>query len=183
VIDVKVKIDLGPTMKMLEAVSGPMAAKVLSLALSDSVKSAGVQTAKILRPALGLPSAEIKKAIRTERARANHLSAAMVVSGKPLPMIRYKVRDTKKAGVLLRIGTPTRYRRAWIGTLRYGRNVFERAGTGRGKVRALYGPSIAGYFGKRSDCLPAVQRTIDARLPVTVAQRLHDAMWKAAHGK
>jgi Prophage minor tail protein Z (GPZ) len=182
-ISVRVEVDAAPVLAVLEALSSPAFEQVAALALTDTVKNAQVQVAAQMAPAMGLPSRDVKADLRIEPARSDHLEAALVAAGRPIPMIRFRPKASRTGGVTVRIGGDTEtYRRAFITNVRNAhRGVFERVGKARLPIRELYGPSVPGFF-KRTDVLPVVQTTMRDRLLVNLMRQL-DRRMRREQGK
>lgn len=182
-VSIRAEVDVAPVLAVLATFASPAFERVVALAMNDTVKNGQVQATKILAPAMGLKSAEVKKSLRNELARSGRLVAVLVAQGRPIPMIRFKVRDTHRTGVHLRIGGKVEvYSRAFITTVRNAhRGVFERRGKDRLPIRELFGPSVPGYFA-RTDALPVVQQTMRERLLVNVTRQVDRGM-RLAQGK
>jgi hypothetical protein len=172
-VEIRVEFDTAPIVAMCDALRAPGFQEVAALALNDTIKNGEVETAQLLRPLMGIPSADIKDALRTEPARPEHLEAALIGEGKAIPMIKFKVRDTRTTGVTLQLGAKTEtYRRAFIATVKHGhRGVFERKGRERLPIRELYGPSVHGMMA-RSDVLPKIADYLNERLLVNLSRQI-----------
>jgi hypothetical protein len=174
-VEVRVEFDSAPILAICDALKAPGFNEVAALALNDTIKNGQVETAQLLRPLMGIPSADIKAAIRTEPARPDNLEARVIGEGKAIPMIKFHVRDTRPHGVTLQVAGKTEvYKRAFIATVKHGhRGVFERkTPTGpRLPIRELYGPSVHGMMA-RSDVLPHIADTLNVRLLVNLKREL-----------
>jgi Prophage minor tail protein Z (GPZ) len=174
-IEVRVEVDAAPVLAILKSLSSPAFEEVAALALNDTAKNAQVQAAQQVAPLMGLPSRDVKAAMTIETARPDHLEAAVVARGRPIPMIRFKPRESR-SGVHVRIGGDVEtYRRAFIATARGHRGVFERVGKARLPIRELYGPSVPGMFA-RTDVLPVVQTTMRDRLLANLTRQFDRRM-------
>jgi hypothetical protein len=175
-VSVRVEVDAAPALAILEALSSPDLEQVAALAINDTLKNAQVQAARVIAPAMGAPSKTVKASLSIERARADHLTGALVARGKPLKMIEFRPRETRN-GVQVRIGGKVEtYRRAFIATMRTGHTgVFERKGRERLPIRELYGASVPGYMA-RTDVLPVIQRTLSERLVENLKRQLERRM-------
>jgi Prophage minor tail protein Z (GPZ) len=181
-VTVRVEIDPAPVLAILNSLSSPAFEQVTALALNDTAKNAQVQAASQVAPLMGLPSRDVKAALTIEPARPEHLEAAVVARGRPIPMIRFKPRESR-SGVHVRIGGDVEtYRRAFIATVRHGhRGVFERVGKARLPIRELYGPSVPGMFA-RTDVLPVIQTTLRDRLLANLTRQF-DRRMRREQGK
>jgi len=177
-----VVFDVTEAVRVLQALSAPRLQRATMAALNDTAKNAQVQSVKEIAPKLGLPSREVKKVLTISTATTAHLEAALVAQGRPIPLIRFKPKDTKRTGVTARIaGKTTTYRHAFIATMKSGHKaVWERVGTARGPVKELYGPSIPG-IASREDVKGVVARTISEQLNKNIARQM-ERQTRAARG-
>lgn len=176
-IRVTVDVDPAPVLAILEALGRPQFQEVAALALNDTAKNAQVQAASQVAPLIGLPSRDVKESLTIESARPEHLEAAVVARGRPIPMIKFRPRENRQQGVSVRIGGKVEvYRHAFIATVRHGHvGVFERLGKARLPIRELYGPSVPGMMA-RSDVLPKIQQLLADRLVVNLTRQLDRRM-------
>jgi hypothetical protein len=182
VISVTIKVDPAPVLAILETLASPAFEQVAALAINDTVKNAQVQAARVMAPAMGASSRELKAAFTVESARPDHLVGALVARGKPLRLIGFRPRETR-GGVTARIGNKTEsYRGAFIATMPSGHTgVYERVGRARLRIRELYGPSVPGYMA-RTDVLPLIQATLRDRLVVNLTRQF-DRRMRREQGK
>jgi hypothetical protein len=114
-----------------------------------------VQATKHVAPLLGLKSRTVKESFSIAPARPSSLQAALIASGKPIPLMEFRARDTRRTGVNVRIARKTEtYRHAFIATMKNTgyRGVFERRGRARGPIHQLYGPSVPGMYRATTSC-------------------------------
>jgi Prophage minor tail protein Z (GPZ) len=164
VIGVSVEIDLEPARRLLPALGAADFGEVAALALNDTAKNAVVEAAQTLRPLLGIPSAEIKAAMRIEPATSNHLEADLVVGGRPIPLVEFHPRQTQTGTVVQIAGKQEQYAHTFIRTMRTGhRGVFRRKGRARLPITEVYGPSVHGMLA-RHDVLPPLCEDMRDRL-------------------
>jgi len=140
---------------------------------SDEIKSAGY----------GLKVGDIKGALSIRRADARFLQAAVRAKGRPIPLIKYQARQTKKGVTVSVKGGRKLIAGAFIATMSSGHmGVFTRKkGMVQGKrgqpilnrklSHELFGPAVPGMFVQ-----DAVQRgtvaAIRTRFPVVLDQEL-----------
>jgi hypothetical protein len=182
-IEVRTTWDVRALVKTLEGLSSPRLERAAAVALNDTAKNAQVQAVKLVAPQLGLPSGEMKRSIGLgSPATPAHLKTSVIGSGRPIPLIRFRARDTHGSGVVVRIAGHTEtYRRAFIAKMKSGHvGVFERMTPGRRAIRQLYGPSAAGMFG-RQDVLGVVTRTLDENLLKNLRRQV-DRQLRAGRG-
>jgi len=182
-LDLRVQMDVTAAVKTLDALSSPRLQRAAAAALNDTAKNAQVQAVKEVAPLIGLPSRDVKQATSIATASTGHLESQFITAGRPVPLIRFKVRDQRGTGVTARIGRKTdTFHHAFIARLRGGyRGVWERQGKERGPLRQLFGPSVPGMMA-RHDVQAVVTRTIDAQLLKNLARQL-DRQMRAAAGK
>jgi Prophage minor tail protein Z (GPZ) len=174
VLSIRVDVDTKPVLAILGALQAPALNQVAALALTDTAENAQVALTKQLRPLTGLPSREIKKSMIVAPARPERLRAAVIVSGRPIPLIRFGARESRKGGVSVRIGGKVEtYTRAFIATMPGGghRGVFERKTKARLPIRELWGPSLPGMV-RRSDVLPPLVVFMNDRLVANLHRQL-----------
>jgi hypothetical protein len=163
-IGVSVEIDLEPAHRLLPFLKTGDFEEVAALALNDTAKNAQVEAAQRLRPLLGLPSAEIKAAFQIEPAVAGHLEAALVVDGRPIPLVEFKARQTESGVTATIAGKQEQYAHAFLATMRTGhRGVFRRRTRARLPIFQVFGPSVHGMLARR-DVLPPLCEDMRDRL-------------------
>lgn len=130
-------------------------------ALQRSVNHGAKQGRKISVDEMAKKAALKKKTIRGETsmyfASLTNLTAKLVIKGKPLPLMEYGARETKK-GVTFKIWKDSkrdRYRHAFIAQLTgssakgvYERNIGASDYNGRTPLRAKYGPAVPNVYDK-----------------------------------
>jgi len=125
-------------------------------AANRAMVSARAAVAKDVAGAYTIKSADVKRATKIQKASAAVRRAVMSISGRRIPLIQFKAKDTGKRGVTFKIkkaGGKVGLRHAFIASVR-SRQVFERtrAGSGRvgrGPLRMMVGPSIPMLAGAR----------------------------------
>src|SRR4029450_7935439 len=172
-MELRLVVDLAPVRALLATLHPPALTEVSALALNDTAKNAQVEAAQVLRPMMGLPSADLKAAMRIELARPDHLESAVIASGKAIPMIKFRPRERRPDGVTITVaGKAERYKRAFIATVKHGHvGVFERKGRERLPIRELYGPSIPGML-RRTDVLPVILDAMSKRLVANLMRQI-----------
>lgn len=155
-------IDVVPMVGRLADISLAVREKATVRAINKVADQVKVQAAREIRDAgYNLKIARIKRSIAIRRASASQLVAAVKASGRPIGLIDYGAKETKRGGVSVQVknGRKT-LKDAFIATMPNGhRGVFFRKGSGhkkmmtRGKpswhglpIEELFGPSIPTAF-------------------------------------
>lgn len=144
----------------------------VEFALARAIRLAGNQAARGMKKD-SIQRIQAKKIIRSDdvanglplifpgtRTEIKEMYWRMNVSGKPVPLGRFPVIDTRKKGVLVRVnvsGGTKRLRQAFVATLRSGhRGVFMRKGKARLPIRELFTSRLSDTM-KDDGVIPAVQ--------------------------
>lgn len=126
------------------------APRLISRSINKSAKSAKTAMVKATRENVGLAAAPVRKALVLKLSRPGPDPAAVLsVSKKRIPLIEFKARQLKRAGVKANLkGGARTYAGAFIATMRSGhRGVFRRREHApRLPVVELRGPSLARVF-------------------------------------
>ena len=155
---VSVKVDIDGALKKFE-MTADEGKKAVIRALNKTAKSVQIQASREIRDAgYNVKSATIKKAIKVRLANNNVLQAGVRALGRPIPLIDYGARQTKK-GVSVNVKDGRKLiSGAFIATMPTGhKGVFLRKkGTITGKrgktilarviSHELFGPSIPAAF-------------------------------------
>ncbi|MEO8806599.1 MAG: phage tail protein [Burkholderiaceae bacterium] len=156
-----------------------MADQVL-VASSREVRSAGY----------GLKAADIKRALRVKRASQSQLTATVIASGRPIPLIQYGARQTAKGVTVNVLNGRKLIPGAFIATMPTGhRGVFVLQPGGKHKkvqkggkaswhqlpIRELYGPAIPDALANQA-VRDVVQELITVKFPVILE---HEHAWLA----
>ena len=182
-VNVLITVDPSPVLEILQTLASPDFEQVAALAINDTLKNAQVQTARVLAPAMGAKSKDVKAALSIERARQSGLSGALVARGRPIKLIAFRVRETSR-GIAARIGGRVEtFRRAFLATGPHSGSeaVFQRKGKERGPLYELYGPSVPGFL-QRRDMLPHLQLAMSERLVINLQRQFERRVRRAEHG-
>lgn len=178
-----IKLDVRADIKEAQALFrhlGPGVAKAAARALNDSivtVRAEGARAIKRQHPAMRV--GDIKKEMNVKKAYHRHLVASVDTTGKPLSLLSFKARDTRK-GVTAQVGrkrhtVEMQGRKAFF-IPKYGGEVFvRRAATGR-QIRRVRGVSMPSVFRARSDEFEEIAKK---RWAVTFPNRLRFEIAKA----
>lgn len=133
-----------------------------------------------------LKISDIKKGLTKQKATANNLTARVVASGKPIPLIRYSARQTNKGVTVNVLNGRKLIAHAFIATMPSGHTgVFIRQGTGRHKrvtkgsktswhalpIKELFGPGVPDGLANRS-VQEALQRVVETSFADVFAQQV-----------
>lgn len=164
-------------------------------AINRMAEQVKVQAAREVRAAgYGIKVSDIKAAIRIQRATQSSLTARVVASGRPIPLVKYGARQTAR-GVSVKVQKGRKViPHVFLATMPNGKvGVFEREAGGKhrkvnkgGKVqwhqlpiRELYGPSIPDGMAN-SAVSQALQAMIAQRFPTLLE---HEQKWLANGGR
>ncbi len=128
------------------------AAPALNRTMTTVRKEATNDLKKIVGKKLGLGASGLKKAIKLIRAsaKAGRLVATLVPSGKHLPLINFKARQTKQGVSHSGWGRRQLAKGAFIVKMPGGhKGVFRRTRDSRLPIKELYGPSLPTEFVKQ----------------------------------
>lgn len=184
-INVSVKTDIDRALRKLHLTKDE-SRKAIARALSKTATTARAEAARDIRDAgYGLKIGDIKDAISIRRATAYDLKALVRATGRPIPLIQYGARQTKK-GVTVNVKNGRkRIAHAFIATMPNGhKGVFVRKGDQHRRVmrngrvvstglpiRELYGPSIPSAFANEV-VQRAIASAIRERFPTVLKQEL-----------
>lgn len=162
--------------------------------MADQVK---VASAREVRAAgYGLKISTIKAGIRVKRASQGNLKAAVIASGRPIPLIQYSARETSK-GVTVNVQKGRKLiAGAFIATMPSGhRGVFVREEGGKHKrvkkggkvswhqlpIRELFGPSVPDGLANKA-VQDALQQLITEKFP-DILEHEHSWLRRRAGGR
>lgn len=95
---------------------------------------------RLIAKQTGLSIRDIKKIMRTNKAKKNSLMASITSAGKELNLIRFKPRKTRRGVSATAWGKRKLYKGAFIAN--NGRTVFIRTSKNRLPIKPVFGPSI-----------------------------------------
>lgn len=121
--------------------------KSLKYAGRDALRMLKSSSSRYVRSRKRLKVSRVNKAMITDPARGNEirdLSWTLRVSGKPVPLIDYPHRQTRK-GVMVSVNRNTRVlvKSAFLATMRSGHEgIFKRVGRARLPIRELFSSTV-----------------------------------------
>lgn len=143
---------------------GENAPRAVARAITRSATSTRAVMARDIAADLGLKVSTVKEQLKVHDARPDSLTARISVSGKPIPLIEFKAKWTKRSGVRTNLQAPAKghYPDAFIAIVGRGhRGVFKRVPGGKRRgpaphrsqlpIYELHGPSLPAVFGKLTD--------------------------------
>lgn len=154
----QIKLDDAALQRALDSL-GRRGTQVIARSMNRAVVTARAVLARDISQDLGLRVGVIRDQLKIRNARPEELKATISVSGKPLPLINFKARQTRQ-GVSANLPTLKRYEGAFIATVGKGqhRGVFKRVpgANRRGPkpnrsqlpIYELHGPSLPKVFAK-----------------------------------
>jgi hypothetical protein len=140
----------------------------VSLALNRTATETRTALKRALQHQTGLPSAVVLKALKVRNANKFALSAAIVASGRHVPLADFKPRQTKAGVMASPWGRRQLFAHAFIGPT-MGGHVFARKGRARLPIHELYGPAIPVEMVREASETVA---TFYATVPAVLAKRL-----------
>jgi Prophage minor tail protein Z (GPZ) len=182
-LELTVTFDVRAAVYQLRAFSSPQLQRATAQALNDTAKNAQVQAVKETAPKLGLPSRDVKAATKIATATTGHLQSAVIATGRPLPLIRFKPKGgTRRTPVTVKIaGKTDTFSHAFKAKLKSGyEGIWERKGRTRGPIKQLYGPSVPGIMA-RDDVSRVVAATIERQFQANLKRQM-DRQVRAAKG-
>lgn len=180
---VTVAADISGALKKFGMVEAE-AKKAISRAMTKTATTARAEAARVIKAeGYGVKIGLIKEALSIRRAAPDKLEAAVRAKGRPLALIHFGARQTKK-GVTANVKHGRKlWPGAFIATVKNGhRGVFVHAsGTQTGKrghsirnrrIIEKLGPSVPGMMRQRA-VIEALERVLAARFPVALDQELN----------
>jgi len=127
------------------------AKKVIARAVNKTGAKAKTETSVEIRKVVNLKAKRVGEALKLKRATFRNLTAVLTISGKPIPLIEFGARKTKRNGVSIRVRKLKpieKHRTSFIATRRSGsgEGVFIRKGPARLPIDEKIGPSIPAVF-------------------------------------
>jgi len=186
-----IKVDVRGDMDRIIADLGRTARDVKDVATVRALNKviAQVRTAasrEVRAAGYNLKAAEVKKGLATYNAAAGNLTAKVIASGRPIPLIKYGAKQSAKGGVVVNVlnGRKT-IDHAFIATMPNGHlGVYVRVGNQHKKVskpgrmlwsglpiKELFGPSIPDGISNQA-VQGALERLIVDKFPVILQQQI-----------
>lgn len=181
-MQIDVRFEIEQAIAKIDRVKKEVADKAIVRALNRVAEQSRTESGQQIRAAgYDLKAGDIKAAISLRRASAGNVRAVVKASGRPIPLIKYAARQTRK-GVTVSVKNGRRLiPGAFIATMQSGHTgVFIRAGSGHKKVRQrtgmnwsglpikeLFGPSIPSAF---------INKTVQEALVASVRQRFPERL-------
>ena len=185
-IELDFKRDMQRVERELKGVQKRIVPAAASAALNRTAQQARTQSARDLKgsvgKSLGLSVAGFKKTIKHIRARVRKLVTSLDVSGRPLPLIRFGARKTKKGVSAAPWGKRRIHKGAFIAKMPSGhRGVFKRTSKERLPIKELWGPSIPKAF-LHQDIQQSLKRVINTKWPGNFAHEIRFRLRKFNRG-
>lgn len=183
-LKVNVKADIDLLVAKLKATEREIM-KAVPRSLNKTANTARAEAARlIVDQGYGIKVSYIKRGITVNRASSNDYLAVVRASGKPIPLIQYKARQTK-AGVTVQVKNGRKLiKDAFIATMSNGhQGVFlrkegskhvsrrVRKGGPALPIDELFGPSIPTAF-QNKIVMQELTRSVRERFPVVLKQEL-----------
>lgn len=181
-----VKFNTAQIDKAIQAL-GAQAPKAIARAINRSVVTTRAVLARDISGDTGLKVSAVKEQLKVTDAQPDRLIAQIRVSGKPIPLIDFKARQTR-TGVTARLPGTKRYQGAFIARMKSGhRGVFKRVPNGKRRgpkphrsqlpIYELHGPSLPKVFTKFT---PSALKAGEESLQKNLAHELSFALKQSA---
>lgn len=164
---VTVRVDASGVRRALSGLRESVSDRAILRALNRAVDAGKTEAVKLTREELSLKAADVRKAIKVRKSGASLSRAEIVIEPKPVPIIDYGARPTRR-GVSVKIkrgGARKIVRHAFFATMASGhKGVFKRVpGTigprsRREKIKEVFSTSVGQLFKRRSAVERVVQR-------------------------
>lgn len=127
--------------------------RVAAMALNRAADSGRVLVNKDVRQRYALKLADVRSAIKINKANMRHLAAEVVVDYKPIELIKFqhsggnRTAKGKRRAFRVKVGKSGGFitlRRTFTATIKRGESAWMRVGRTRSPLRLLFGPSIGG---------------------------------------
>lgn len=169
-MNVTVKLDATDVRKRLEHLSEAVSNRAIVRSLNRAVAASNTEAGRVVREELNLKLADVKDVISVRKASSQGLTASLVISPKPAPLIDFAARQTAK-GVTVKVkrqGGRVLVRNAFIAKMKSGHvGVFTRGLLGGGyskrlPIRELFSTSVRQLFKRASAVKRVTVRAAEA---------------------
>lgn len=180
-ITVNVTSNANQVIMEMKAMATEMREKATVRALNRTIEQVRTQASREVRAAgYNLKAAVVRATMKMHRASAGRLWARVVASGRPIPLVQYSARQTRKGVTVNVMNGRKLVPGAFIAKMRNGKiGVFEREMPQRKRtkankyaalpVRHLHGPSIPAALAN-AKVQQALQRLIEQKFPEILAR-------------
>jgi hypothetical protein len=173
---IKIAHELGALRKELTKTRRTIIPKAAARALNRTGQQVQSAATKRVAKDMGIKQKDAKPAIKRSKATVLVKFVEITARGRPLNLMRFGARQTKKGVSAKPWGKRRIFKGAWIGN--DGRTVFKRVGKSRQPIRGVYGPGIAKSF---EDARPAAFKVFRDRWPVNFRDAMRSLMIKNKH--
>lgn len=142
--------DLTAVKKSISDLKRKKVPQAAARALNKTIRAVRVEANKQIRQERALPASVVRDSLRVSLANKDKLVAAVVASGRPIPLRGYAARETRK-GVTVKVSPGGRKLVKHAGNAafmvaKFGGHVYARTGSARLPMKKLYGPSLPATF-------------------------------------
>jgi hypothetical protein len=157
--------------RRLESIGGDVRRATVR-ALNRTIGTAQTATLRALAADTGLAQKDLRPSLEIQRATFQRQEATLIVTGRRIPLLGFRARQTRR-GVTYRLpGGRGRAPRAFLATMRSGHTgVFQRRGAPRLPIHELFGPSLP-HVVRRRAIFEAVGRDAEATLEKNLAHEV-----------
>ncbi len=138
-LDIDVSVNFREVERMVRHLPG-LVEKAATRSLNRTNNQVATIAGRLIAKKMGISSKVVRAGLFKIKASKRNLSAVTTASGRPLNLIRFKSRQTKRGVSASAWGKRKVYKGAFIGN--QGRTVFKRTGQQRLPIKPVWGPSI-----------------------------------------
>lgn len=176
---IDIRADLDAATGMLGSLSGKPLKIAVARALTTTAKQARLVAVRTLVKRGGFDRAIVSDGLRVSAARAEGLTAIVRISGRPMPLSRFKPRQGKAGVSAAAWGERRTYAGSFLARMPSGHaGVFARTSKRRLPIKELWGPSIPSVF-LQGGVEDAVLEHVRARVPINVAREVGRVLYAA----
>lgn len=170
---IDVRSDIKEVVARLQADVDRLLPQATARALNRTATTVRAQATRRIRERYNLKAGVIRAQLRINRADRNRLTAEVIASGRPIPLIEFSARQTR-AGVSVRVirGQRKVRRHAFIAKMHTGHvGVFERTSSKRLPIKELFSVSLPVAFA-RKEILAALEQVAVERFRIEFEREL-----------
>lgn len=137
--------------------------KAIARAINKAAEKARTEGIKAICGEYAIKPSDVRKTIHIVRARPGNLSAQIISTGGPIPLIKFhvtprkppakgtKVKDREVVIAGVKFGNAVSMPHSFIATMESGHTgVFSRKGTGRNSIEERYSPAVPQMLGNKA---------------------------------
>lgn len=172
-LKIDVRSDIKQAVARLEANVDRVLPQATARALNRTATTVRAQASRRIRERYNLKAGAIRAQMRISRANRGRLTAEVIASGRPIPLIEFSARQTRK-GVSVQVIRGRRKVRlhAFVAKMRTGHvGVFERTSSKRLPIRELFSVSLPSAFTQK-EILTSIEQVAVERFRIELEREL-----------